>query len=175
MAKLQTMVPVQIHDVFKPIIGLHAWQVRQGHGSFLTLEFGKPHLRIREPKLNISSELDSVKELFRRRKVIVAGEWHLWIQYAKWKIETENDHVSDLEEDRNVVMKVLEELDGQILLGVEVNVPEQFIMLNFDLGPKLRMFPSPHFPDDDWCSIHQISGSITSISVRDDAFECTVE
>jgi hypothetical protein len=38
-----------VGDAFSKIYGLPAWQVRKGVGSFLTLEFGEPHLQIRAP------------------------------------------------------------------------------------------------------------------------------
>jgi hypothetical protein len=34
--------------VFKGILGKPCWDVKPGHGSFLTMEFGKPHLEVRE-------------------------------------------------------------------------------------------------------------------------------
>ena len=37
----------RIQHPFRPVIGQLAWSVRGGHGSFHTLEFGKPHIAIR--------------------------------------------------------------------------------------------------------------------------------
>ena len=39
----------QIQDLFKPLLGQFAWNVRGGVGSMLTLEFGAPHIIVREP------------------------------------------------------------------------------------------------------------------------------
>lgn len=38
-----------VGSVFAPLIGLPAWNVQKGQGSFLTFDFGAPHLSITEP------------------------------------------------------------------------------------------------------------------------------
>ena len=39
----------QIKEFFTRFIGQPVWQVRGGHGSFLTMEFGAPHLLVSSP------------------------------------------------------------------------------------------------------------------------------
>jgi hypothetical protein len=36
-------------DQIRSILGKPCWNVKRGHGSFLTLEFGQPHLVVWEP------------------------------------------------------------------------------------------------------------------------------
>jgi hypothetical protein len=46
------MTPTQqVQDLFKPLLGQFAWSVDGGVGSMLTLEFGAPHIIVREPKV----------------------------------------------------------------------------------------------------------------------------
>lgn len=48
--KQYAMTPTQqVEDLFKPLLGQAAWSVRGGVGSMLTLEFGAPHIIVREP------------------------------------------------------------------------------------------------------------------------------
>lgn len=42
--------PGPVAAAFRPLYGLPCWNVRPGQGSFLTLEFGTPHLEIIEPR-----------------------------------------------------------------------------------------------------------------------------
>ncbi|PJI44395.1 MAG: hypothetical protein CTR53_01420 [Ferrovibrio sp.] len=35
-----------LESVFRPLIGQLVWSVRKGHGTFLTMEFGAPHLDV---------------------------------------------------------------------------------------------------------------------------------
>lgn len=167
------MTETQIQDMFKPLIGLHTWQVRQGHGTFLTFEFGKPHIRVREPKKHVSSNLESVERHFQRRKITVVGEWHLWIQYAKWSIETMNHKTSDSDEDSKSVKDSLEEVDGQILLQAEVSNAEKKITLTFDLGAKIIIFPDADFYDEDLLAIYNVEGECNSISANPNGFKCS--
>ena len=59
----------------KEILDIPYWLVDQGHGSFITFQFGQPHLAIREPKNNSKSKSMELKY----REVYVCGEWQLWI------------------------------------------------------------------------------------------------
>jgi hypothetical protein len=42
-------LPTQIERVVRRLYGKPCWGVKPGFGSFLTLEFGKPNLEVREP------------------------------------------------------------------------------------------------------------------------------
>jgi hypothetical protein len=37
------------HKLFREIYAKPCWNVKPGYGSFFTLEFGRPHLDVREP------------------------------------------------------------------------------------------------------------------------------
>lgn len=72
-------------DAFAPIAGLPSWEVRRGHGSFVTLEFGAPRVEIsdvqalRKPIAGETLEVPS-------RSAYVHGEWHLWIYCCEWSL-----------------------------------------------------------------------------------------
>ena len=51
-----------INDIFQPLYGKPCWQVKQGYGSFLTFEFGEPHLHIREPRQVSDQVSEKVKK-----------------------------------------------------------------------------------------------------------------
>ena len=67
-----------IVELFQSLIGLPSWNVMNGHGGFLTIEFGTPRLEIREPR-DVPNVLPRVRQLFLRRLVSLHGQWHLWI------------------------------------------------------------------------------------------------
>lgn len=68
-----------IKSIIEKIYNLPCWSVKQGHGSFLTFEFGEPHLKIVEPRPAEGITCQKVRRDFSNRKVIVHGDWHLWI------------------------------------------------------------------------------------------------
>src|SRR5215472_12467076 len=78
----------QIKKFFGPFVGRSVWQVRRGHGSFLTMEFGTLHLSVREPRDTNPDHSEKVKRNLRRRHVVLTGDWHFWVQYGAWKIST---------------------------------------------------------------------------------------
>ncbi len=73
-----------LESAFSPIYGSPCWNVKPGHGSFLTLEFGQPRIEFHEPRaVNYSRSL-RLKQHHARRRVIIHGEWYLWIYCCYW-------------------------------------------------------------------------------------------
>jgi hypothetical protein len=44
------------------------------------MEFGAPHLVVREPITPSLDSSDRVKRILRRRRVDVTGDWHFWVE-----------------------------------------------------------------------------------------------
>lgn len=145
-------------DIFMPLIGRTAWQVKRGIGSFLTLEFGWPHLNIRQPR---TSESDSniVNAHFRRRRVTVTGDWHFWIQNCHWEVVTvagsanHNDCAADID------MQLIE-LDGQILCAIDKVASTNEIILAFDLNAFIKLRPTSELPDENQWGLYEFEGRI---------------
>ncbi len=134
------MKPEIVKRVFSPILGKPAWQVKKGHGSFLTFEFGKPSLNVREPKAPYPEMSDRVHELRGRRLVTVRGEWHLWIYCCHWEIRSKDKFLSHNESPDAVIDEAASFLDGQILESVTV-LPDASTIFQFDLGGTLKTRP----------------------------------
>jgi hypothetical protein len=107
----------EFRDVFSPLLGEVAWSVKLGHGSYVTMEFGQPHLLIREP-MKPTGEA-RVNELLSRRKVSVVGDWHFWIRDAEWRAVNGNKHCTsnDASDELN---NLLASIDGQRLASAEI-------------------------------------------------------
>ena len=65
------------------------------HGSFVTLEFGEPHLEVREPRDAEPDTSPKLRELFARRNVTIRGEWHLWVYCSSWSIHNSDELILD--------------------------------------------------------------------------------
>ena len=102
------VLPRQIADAFRPILGLHAWQVKKGHGSFLTLEFGDPHFVIDEPTAHRPN----------RRIATIVGDWSLFIYCCGWTITQGDEQFAHNEAEDTEIMKATTQLDGQSLKKV---------------------------------------------------------
>jgi hypothetical protein len=75
-----------IKEFFVPFIGDMVWQVRRGYGSFLTMEFGLPHLAVREPIFACPGATARVRRNLERRAVAVVGDCHFWVNMATGRL-----------------------------------------------------------------------------------------
>lgn len=157
-----------LEDIFRPVVGRLAWSVRKGHGSSLTVEFGSPHIAVREPIAASPGASEKVRRNLAKRRVTLVGEWHFWIQYAQWRIQTANFAATSEMEEIALIDDALDELDGQKLLSVTLGSTPQAHTLNFDLGGSLHIWPSFENYDDQW-SLYDANGSIV-IFKRDGTF-----
>lgn len=151
----------QVIDPFAPIIGLLAWQVRRGYGSFLTIEFGTPHLSVTEPIVPSPDTSERVQRHLKRRRVFVSGDWHFWIQYGQWKLATDDGVLDSSDPPGSSLDECLSGLEGQRLLSVYVEEATNSWTLAFDLGALLKIWPSSEIPDDLW-SLYVWNGDIIS-------------
>lgn len=135
-------------DAFSPVYGLPCWQVRSGHGSFITLEFGEPSLSIREPRELATPVSERVRRRLARRRVTVRGQWHLWIYCCDWAVTVDDAVVGDSASDESINRAVVE-LDGQKLTGVRRAPRPGGWRFDFDLGARLTTWP--YDDAEQWC------------------------
>jgi hypothetical protein len=127
-----------IERVFQRLQGKPCWNVRRGYGHFLTLEFGEPHLEIREPSQVTKSVSPRVRKLFARRRVTVHGQWHLWIYCCDWELLIDGKLIADNRSSTpRKIDRALADLDGQALTGVSVSPKNARSVFEFDLGGSL--------------------------------------
>jgi hypothetical protein len=102
------------------------------------MNFGQPHLHIREPhQSNAVSE--QVRALAAYRHVTVRGAWFLWIEQAYWKLSLHDfDAVTGAHSYRRMQMG-LARLDGQRLLQVMINPRTAATTFTFDLDGLLNV------------------------------------
>ncbi|WJF89108.1 hypothetical protein QS306_08125 [Paraburkholderia bonniea] len=151
----------RINQAFFPIIGEIAWSVKFSHGSYFMVEFGKPHLKIREPIHKKDDSLNSTLPLLRRRRVFLRGEWSLFILDCKWKF-TENKESTDQDQPTDVSEKILQLAEGQRLKSVSIDKDCNGCIFNFDMGAKLHITPFDNSDFDQW-RLHCSNGEIFSL------------
>jgi len=125
---------------FSSIYGRPCWQVEEGVGSFLTLEFGKPHLEVREPITASKRFGATVQESLARRNVVVHGDWHLWIYCCEWEVLFRNRRIGD-SSTKTRVRRAAEFLDGQVLTRFSISPRTVECAFFFDLGGTLKTRP----------------------------------
>lgn len=126
--------------VFKSIYGKPCWGVSPGHGSFLTFEFGKPHLKVYEPIAASKGTSARVREGLARRQAHVRGEWHLWLYCCDWEVLSKGKPVGD-SSTKLKMRRAAHVLNGQKLIRFLVLPRGVQSVFEFDLGATLKTRP----------------------------------
>lgn len=158
-----------IADAFAPILGQPSWLVRKGHGSFVTFEFGKPELEVREPHLG-SVHIDGVPPKAMQRSTQVHGQWHLWLYCCDWSLSLGEIQIAHNQSDDITLARALHVLNGQAIASVSVDPGNGATRFAFDLGCTLTTTPAmagtySGEPVEQWF-LHQPSGH--ALTVRGD-------
>ena len=132
-------VAAPLQKPFKRIYGKPCWQVKVGYGSFLTLEFGEPHLEIREP-IVAKRVSRIVRHHLARRMVTVHGDWHLWIYCCEWEVLSAGKHIGDSSTKRKARIAA-DSLDGRKLTAFAVSARTAQTVFKFERGTNLRTRP----------------------------------
>lgn len=151
----------QIQDLLKSLIGRIAWGVDRGHGSVFHMEFGAPHLVVREPITPSPGGSAKVRRGLLRRRVHVQGDWSFWVNYGDWTLRTADGVLDSTNDPGSPLDDCLRDLEGQKLLSLEAGQKPNACVLTFDLGAVLEIWPSTEIQDDQW-SLHTWNGRIAS-------------
>lgn len=125
---------------FRKLLGKPCWGVKRGWGSFLTLEFGEPHLKIYEPRES-TSESKKVREAAARRLAYVGGDWHLWIYCCAWGVFDESGQLVGDSSTKKSIDRAARFLNGQALSSSTLIPRGMHTVLEFDLGARLETKP----------------------------------
>jgi hypothetical protein len=132
---------IDIAAEFQPLLGLHAWGVSHGYGSFVTLEFGDPELRVHKSRL-VPISIEGAPSKTQSRVVKTRGQWHLWVYCCDWSISLNGVQLAHNESDDARIARALSILNGQILTNVSLSGIAE-TKFDFDLGTALTTWPSP--------------------------------
>lgn len=152
-----------IHEILGNLIGLYCWDVYYHRDLNLSMSFGHPIMKIREPR-KVRSKIEKVRQVYASRLVTVRGEWWLWILKAQWKLSVKGS--DDVTRVSSLTKKkwALALLDGQKLTGISVNPTTLATQIEFDLGARLSIRRFSSQDDGDMWSLYQPNGYVLSLS-----------
>jgi len=158
----------EIDRILAAVYGNYAWAVKQGHGSFLTVEFGMPSLQIREPMDVPPQASMQSRSGLQRRRVNVVGKWHLWIHCCNWSISFMGGEAAHSESSREAIASATEQLDGQRLSSVRRHSAQGTWTFTFDLGGELTTWPYGDDPlEEQWLFYEGQSGRVLTVRADD--------
>lgn len=96
--------------LFSELLGEKTRNVKLGHGSFITIDFGKDV----------------------EHKGIIKGEWRLWIIFATWRLEKNHESIVTSNDDRNEIKTKIAILENKQLLKATILNNVFDLMLEFE-------------------------------------------
>jgi hypothetical protein len=127
--------------VFGKIDGKPCWRVSPGWGSFLTFEFGKPHLEINEPTVPKGNTSEKLRLHMAKRRVFIKGDWHLWIYCCNWKVLSKKGELVGESTSEPSIQRAADFLDGQKLVRFSITPEQTLCTFEFDLGGVMETRP----------------------------------
>jgi hypothetical protein len=135
---------ITIQNIITPLIGLKAWGVNLGQGSFITLEFG-----------NALPPDERTK--------IQHGEWHLWIYNSSWRLENGEKVLVGSEDSRQEINKNIRILEGLVLKNISFLAPGPDTVLEFENSIRLKVFPLIFHEENDYWILYMPDGKTLTL------------
>ena len=127
-----------IDAITKELRGQVCWGVNWAPNLNLSMSFGEPHIRIREPFVS-KSKARIVQQLASRRMVTVKGKWWLWICSAYWKLTFSDSFVATSSTSLRRNTMAMARLHGQKIKDIRVTPETGATEFIFDLGARLQV------------------------------------
>jgi hypothetical protein len=113
--------------IIEGVVGQTPWGLKLGHGSFVTIEFGKQQ----------SAESSLTPH----------GEWHLWLYMCSWRFELEENILAASDDDRPSIEGAFKNIDLDPVIAVELGEPSVDLRVEFSGGVVLRTFSMSSAPN----------------------------
>ena len=144
-------------EILEGLVGEICWGTSYDSQLNLSLSFGEPYLRIREPLP------DSEIPILRLRRVKVVGAWWLWVYLARWRLVVGEIRVTG-SSSRKKMGVALTRLEGQRLAGAQINGQTGATKLTFDLGARLEIYRWNKGDTDDLWTLYEPQEQTLSVT-----------
>lgn len=145
----------EVAAILEQLVGKPCWGVRHGYGSFVTAEFGAPHLSVRE------GNPSAIRESLRRRQITVRGEWHLWIYCCNWRYEEHGQVIAHSENSDAEIDHAVVRIDSQELQQMQVSSATGATSFLFEGGGILHT--TPYDSGEELWQVFTPAGAVLSI------------
>ncbi len=148
-----------IYRTFQQLYGLPCWGVHYARALNLSMNFGEPSLRVREPYIT-NSKNPIVQGLAARRRIAIRGKWWLWIYCCHWRLSLGDEQaVTSASSDRKI-SRAIAILQGQKVVSVAVEARTGATRFSFDLGGVLDCRRFNQTSDADLWTLYKPNGYV---------------
>jgi hypothetical protein len=130
-------------DYFGRMGGLPCWDASSEFGTWLSLRYGEPKVKVRE------GNPDGETERQRRRRVMIDGDFLLWFEMGAWEYFEQEKRKYHSGQSRTYLRRVAARLQSQCLALVTVVELPSIVRFDFDLGGSLIVRPEKGAKPDD--------------------------
>lgn len=122
-------------SLFQNILGIKPTRAKLGHGSFITIDFGR----------------DIPKKVKTRNGIVTRyfGEWYLWVYMCAWRFDKNKKPFIGSEDSREKIEKSLIELANKKLTQVEIFNDSFDSTLVFE-DIELHLFATHTYKKEQW-------------------------
>jgi len=113
-------------NLFSQFCGEKARNIKLGHGSFITMDFGD----------DVTVEVKTNRGIRKSTR----GEWHLWIYMCAWRLDKDDLPLVGANDDRESITKELLILENNKILKTSVLNNAFDVLLEFEDNIKLSLF-----------------------------------
>lgn len=139
--------------------GLPCWEASAEFGTWLSLRYGQPKVKIREGSPAGETERQ------RRRRVMIDGDFLLWIEMGEWVYFEDGKRKYHSGQSRAYLRRVAARLQSQCLSFVTVLELPSIVRFEFDLGGCLLVRPAQDAePDDPLWHIYAFDRCLTLLA-----------
>ena len=149
-------------EYFNPLLGEVCWGIDWDPQLNLSMNFGRPHLRVREPR-ETESKFKRIRDLYARRVVTLRGDWWLWIFCAYWKLSIRGKVAARGSSTPAAIKRALHLLKGQRLASVTIDPRNGRTSLEFDLGASLEVRRFDNSGDSDMWLLYKPRNRVLSV------------
>lgn len=151
-----------IRRTFEQLRGQPCWGLQYDRQVNLSMNFGKPSLRMREP-YRTNSRSTAIQQGAAHRQVRVRGQWWLWIYCCYWRLSSNGKELARGASSLKRIERGMSHLDGQNLTSVEVSPTTGATRFAFDLGCLLECRRLEQESDEELWLLYKPSGYVLSV------------
>lgn len=150
-----------IEKSFQPLYGRPCWGLSYDRYLNLSMNFGDPSLRVREPYRTRSAS-EAVQRMAARRLVTIRGEWWLWLHCCYWRLSGEAHDLATGSSSLRRIQQAVSQLEGQALTAVTIESRTGASRFIFDLGCVLHCRRFERDSDEELWALYEPGGIVLS-------------
>jgi hypothetical protein len=151
-----------IDKYFRKLAAIPCWGVQWERNLNVSMSFGVPRLKIREPRRS-SAKSEAVRRVFAHRNVTLKGDWWLWIFCARWTLSIRGLRPVRSTGSERRIRQALRLLDGQRLVDVRIDPRNSRTRFTFDLGGVLDVRKLDESEDSDIWKLYMPRRRVLSV------------